>query len=103
MTHETLPSAAPRTRTTATALTVQPESAVDRSCPPNSQCPDSMTCCPSGQSFSCCPFSDADCCPDGEHCCPSGYKCDMKQQACVPKRRLGEAPVLKMFPSALRP
>ncbi|XP_017580535.1 progranulin-like [Pygocentrus nattereri] len=47
-------------------------------------CPDCSTCCrtPSG-SWSCCVFSNGQCCPDGLHCCANGYRCDSKSSRCL--------------------
>ncbi|BHF84508.1 hypothetical protein SprV_0902765900 [Sparganum proliferum] len=51
-----------------------------------SKCPDDSMCCSSkttvGDTFTCCPFLDGQCCADGEHCCPRGYICD--EHTCVP-------------------
>ena len=53
-------------------------------CPGNQySCPDGNTCCPSGESYGCCPFPDANCCSDGVHCCPKGYTCDIAAGKCL--------------------
>ncbi|CAF4457213.1 unnamed protein product [Rotaria socialis] len=57
-------------------------------------CPDekticslNSTCCPNKNeqiiSYSCCPYSNAVCCDDGQHCCPMGTFCDNKSCGCI--------------------
>ena len=48
-----------------------------------SQCPNSNTCCQSGNvAYRCCPTPNAVCCPDQKHCCPKDYACNVENQTC---------------------
>ena len=47
-----------------------------------SQCPNSNTCCQSGNVYRCCPTPNAVCCPDKKHCCPKDYACNVEKQTC---------------------
>lgn len=60
----------------------------DITCPDNSTCDDSMTCCKvNEQQFGCCPYPNAVCCQDEVHCCPNDYLCDVVEQHCIPKKK----------------
>lgn len=56
----------------------------DKICPDYHPCKEDTTCCQmkSGK-YGCCPFPNADCCPDGLHCCPGGSKCDVEKGKCA--------------------
>ncbi|XP_043359236.1 progranulin isoform X1 [Dermochelys coriacea] len=53
-------------------------------CPDQSACPDSTTCCqlPTRQ-YGCCPLQNAVCCSDHLHCCPQGTTCDLRHSKCA--------------------
>ncbi|XP_028968098.1 progranulin-like [Galendromus occidentalis] len=56
-------------------------------CPDNSHCDDSQTCCPTGNDhYGCCPYVDATCCADKLHCCPPMFVCHVSSSTC----RLGK-------------
>jgi len=57
-------------------------------CPDNSSCAESMTCCQlKSERYGCCVYDNAVCCQDQEHCCPNGFICDDDQKRCVPKEK----------------
>lgn len=66
---------------------------VPASCP-SGTCPSGDTCCQlSDGSYGCCPYPNADCCPDHAHCCPSGYTCDLGTGQCVRPNTLSQVKV----------
>ena len=64
-----------------------------------SQCPNSNTCCRSGDVYNCCPTPDAVCCSD-KHCCPKGYICDIKRGMCDNEMRGVAIPFMEAAMSA---
>ncbi|XP_013878176.1 granulins [Austrofundulus limnaeus] len=53
-------------------------------CPDGGRCKEGQTCCRgSADSFSCCPFHQAECCEDHVHCCPADTTCDSSTSSCV--------------------
>lgn len=45
-------------------------------CDGSMSCKDGQTCCRLvNGSWGCCPYSNAECCPDKMHCCPSDKRC----------------------------
>lgn len=45
-------------------------------CDGSMSCKDGQTCCKlSSGAWGCCPYSNAECCPDHRHCCPGDKKC----------------------------
>ncbi|XP_054724355.1 progranulin-like [Uloborus diversus] len=57
-------------------------------CPDQKQvCPDTFSCCLNGiETYGCCPYRDAVCCPDLLNCCPPLTECDIVEKKCVPFR-----------------
>uniref|UniRef100_A0A6B0VG21 Putative low-density lipoprotein receptor n=1 Tax=Ixodes ricinus TaxID=34613 RepID=A0A6B0VG21_IXORI len=70
----------------------------DHRCPDGAECNDDQTCCKlTDQSYGCCPYKDAVCCPDLVHCCPNGYACDTKDGKCVKKHNQTTVPLRRLL------
>ncbi|XP_048373527.1 progranulin [Sphaerodactylus townsendi] len=73
------------------AIVRSDSSSRDVRCDDQVSCPDGDTCCrlASGD-WGCCPFPQAECCPDHVHCCPTGFRCgsagtcEMNQNIVIP-------------------
>ncbi|XP_048102775.1 granulin b [Alosa alosa] len=55
----------------------------DVQCDAETRCDTDQTCCrTSPDSWACCPYKRAVCCPDMKNCCPMGYICNAEIQGC---------------------
>lgn len=61
----------------------------DVQCDAATRCEADQTCCrTSPNSWACCPYKRAVCCPDMKNCCPMGFTCNSEVQGCTKRSKL---------------